>query len=77
VSEEIWLGCPTGSVPEAAVIRAGCTVALSRLAYADGTPEPDPHGAADVVFIEGQDMSVEDAERFAQAILAAVSEARS
>ena len=33
--------------------------------------------AADVVFIEGQDMSVEDAERFAQAILAAVSEARS
>jgi hypothetical protein len=29
------------------------------------------------IFIEGQDMSVEDAEAFARAILAAVTEARS
>lgn len=58
-------------------IVAGCRVALSRLAYVDGRPEPDHLGAADVVFIEGQDMSVEDAERFAQAVLAAVAEARS
>lgn len=33
---------------------AGCRVTLSRLAYADGTPEPDRHGGAHVVFIEGQ-----------------------
>jgi hypothetical protein len=57
---------------------AGCRVTLSRLAYADGTPEPDSiSGRADMVLIDGHDMNVEDAEAFARAILAAVSEARS
>jgi hypothetical protein len=57
---------------------AGCRVALSRLAYPDGTPETDQVGGlADVIMVEGQEMSVDDAEAFAHAILAAVSEARS
>ena len=56
---------------------AGCRVALSRLAYPDGTPETDqPGGQADLIMVEGQEMSVEDAEAFARAIFAAVSEAR-
>ena len=59
-------------------IVTSCRVALSRLAYPDGTPQPDEvSGPADVVPIEGQDMNVDDVEAFARAILGAVSEARS
>ena len=56
---------------------AGCRVALSRLAYPDGTPDAHQPGAlADLIMVEGQEMSVDDAQAFARAILAAVSEAR-
>jgi hypothetical protein len=52
-------------------------VSCSRLAYPDGTPQPDPHGPADVVIIDDDALDLDVAEAFARAILAAVSEARS
>ena len=51
---------------------------LSRLAYIDGTPQADGvEGLSDMLFVDGQDMRVAQAEALGQAILAAVSEARS
>lgn len=52
-------------------------VSCSRLAYPDGTPQPDPHGPADVVIVDDDALSLDAAERFARAILAAVAAARS
>ena len=49
----------------------------SPLAYPDGTPQPDPCGPPDVVFVGGDDLTLEAAERLARVILAAVAEARS
>ncbi len=52
-------------------------VSCSRLAYPDGTPQPDPHDPADVVIVDDDALDLDVAERFARAILAAVSEVRS